>query len=176
MKSLKVLAVAIVLLTIGGMSASAQKIGYINFEAMVGSLPEIQKVQENLQKFQVDSIGGEYERIYNEYKRKDSIVKDVKTPKTVKETAEKDRNDLEATLQDWQNIANRLSQAKQSELLSPLYKKVQEAINAVAKEKGYTYVITQEAFFVAPDADNLAQAVAQKLGIKLPALNAAPQK
>lgn len=168
MKSIKILSVGLIMMLVG-FAASAQKIGCVNGEALVYSLPEIQKVQETLQKFQLDSIGGQYERIMAEYKRKDSIVKAATTPKAVKETAQKDLNDLTATLQNWQQIASQANQEKQAQLMQPLYKKVLDAITAVAKEKGYAYVLAQDAFLVVPDADNITLAVAQKLGIKIPA-------
>ena len=47
-------------------------------------------------------------------------------------------------------------------------RKINEAINAVAKEKGYTHVLSREALLVAPDADNLLQAVAKKLNVTVP--------
>ena len=59
-------------------------------------------------------------------------------------------------------------EAKQNELVQPIYKKVYDAIKAVAKEKGYTHVFNKEAFLVAPEGDDLIIAVATRLKIKIP--------
>ena len=75
---------------------------------------------------------------------------------------------LTQTLQNWQQIAQEAVQNKQSQLLAPVMRKIQDAIQAVAKEKGYTYVVSREAIIIAPDADNMLQAVAKKLNITVP--------
>src|SRR5690606_33023286 len=120
----------------------------------------------DFEKWRQDSIGGTYERLYHEYQEKDSVLKKTTTA-SVKQVLERDLGQLQQTLANWDQIAGQASQAKQAEMFNPLYKKVFDAINAYAKEKGYSYVLTQEAFVVAPDADNLSLPVATKLGIKV---------
>jgi len=58
---------------------------------------------------------------------------------------------------------------KQAQLLQPVYAKVMTAINAVAKEKGYSYVFATGALIVKPASDDLLPLVAAKLGVKVPA-------
>ncbi|HEX7757385.1 MAG TPA: OmpH family outer membrane protein [Niabella sp.] len=166
MKKIKVLAF-VAGFVITGLSASAQKIGYANMEGLVYSLPEIQGIQQQMQKFQQDSVGGEYTRLYEEFRSKDSIAKDPKTSASVKSALEKEVDQLQGTLTNWQQIAGNAIEGKKQQLLAPLYNKVHQAITAVAKEKGYTYVLEQGAFLIAPDADNLSIPVAQRLGIKI---------
>lgn len=167
MKKIKIFAFVLGLVMMSSFASNAQKIGYVNVEGIVSALPEIPKIQAALQKYSEDSIGAQFQALSAEYNRKDSIIKDPKTVKSLKETAQRDLNDIAATLQNWQNIGSQMSQAKQAELLGPLYNKVMDAVRAVAKEKGYAYVLTREAFIVAPDGDNLDLTVAQKLGIKV---------
>ncbi len=166
MKKIKIFTLVLGAVIGGSLAANAQKIGFVNVDALVYNLPEAQKTQETLQKWQVDSVGGEYTRLMKEYQEKDSTLKKTTAP-SVKQLLEKDMKDLEYTLANWQQIAGQYSQAKQAELFGPLYDKVMKAINTYAKEKGYNYVLTQEAAVVAPDADNLSLPVAQRLGIKI---------
>ncbi|MCH5600390.1 OmpH family outer membrane protein [Niabella ginsengisoli] len=173
MKQVKFLAIALGLVMVSMFSANAQKIGYVNVEALVYNLPEAQKVQQDLEKWQQDSIGGTYTRLYQEYQEKDSILKKT-TVASVKQVLQKDLAQLGETLGNWQQIAGQASQGKQAQLFNPLYKKVMDAVNAYAKEKGYTYVLTQEAFVVAPDSDNLSLPIATKLGIKVNPEGSAP--
>ncbi len=59
-------------------------------------------------------------------------------------------------------------QGKQQQLLEPIYRKVDAAIQAVAKENGYTYVFNREALLVMPPADDLLPLVAKRLNVKIP--------
>ena len=87
---------------------------------------------------------------------------------------EKDLGELANTLQNWNQIGGQAVQAKQAQLLAPLYEKVRKAIQDVAKEKGYTYVLSPDVMIVSPPSDDLTPAVAAKLGVKLPAPGATP--
>ena len=60
-------------------------------------------------------------------------------------------------------------EAKRAELLAPLLEKIQNAINAVGKEKGYTYIIdvaTGATVYIGTDAVDVTKDVKAKLGIK----------
>ena len=166
MKQVKFLAVALVLVIAGSFAANAQKIGYVNVDALVMNLPEAQKVQQDFEKWQQDSIGGTYTRLMNEYQEKDSLAK-AATNASVKSALQNDLNRLGQILSNWQQEATQWSQQKQAQMFSPLYKKVTDVVDAYIKEKGYTYVLHAETIYKAPDADNISMAVAPKLGIKI---------
>ncbi len=174
MKQVKFLAVALILVIAGSFSANAQKLGTVDFEGLVSLLPEAKNVQEKLNKFQSDTLNVEFAKLVNDLKEKDSIYRDAKTAASVKKVLEKDLGELNNTYANWQGIANQAVQMRQGVLMQPLIEKVRTAINAVAKEKGYTYVLAPDAFYVMPTTDDLTKAVANKLGLKLPATNAAP--
>jgi outer membrane protein len=170
MKRLKVFAVALGLLIAG--SAGAQiKIGYISVENMVLLMPESAKIDSLIQRYQADSLQPRYNYTLSEYLRKDSMVngKDSsKTPASVRATIREELQEFAYELQNWQSIVQQATESKQQEFLAPIYKKVLDAIKAVAKEKGYTHVLNKEAFLVAPDGDDMLIMVAEKLKVKLP--------
>ena len=168
MKQFKFIAIALGLVIAGCFGANAQKIGYVNVEALVYNLPEAQKTQQDFQKWSEDSIGGQYTKLMAEYQEKDSLVKTA-TNASVKSALENDLNRLGQVLGTWQQRAQEVSQAKQAQMFGPLYKKVMDAINAYAKEKGYTHVLDQQIMVVAPEADILNIPIAQRLGIKVDA-------
>ena len=76
--------------------------------------------------------------------------------------------DIQKRMQDYQNNAQQQVDAKRQELGKPLIDKATAAVNAVAKEKGYAYVLdsSQVSLLVSPDADDLMAAVKLKLGLK----------
>jgi outer membrane protein len=81
---------------------------------------------------------------------------------------ETELQDLQKRIQDYQQSASQKVQEKYNELSKPLIEKARGAVNTVAKEKGYTYVIdtAQVDLIVSPPTDNLMDAVKAKLGLK----------
>ncbi len=167
MKTVRIIIAAFAVVLATGLTANAQKMGYVDGEGLVSLLPEIKDVQTKLQQYQQDSIGGEYDRLMAEYNRTDSIIKNSKT-KSLVDAATKDQQTIAATLSQWQQTATQLNNMKSAQLLQPLYEKVRKAIQDVAKEKGVAYVLAPDVLIVSPPGDDLTPAVATKLGIKLP--------
>ncbi len=85
--------------------------------------------------------------------------------KSVKKT---ELNKLSTELGGEEERIQNLLQQKRDELIMPINKKAYDAIQAVAKESGYTYVFEKEALLVAPPAEDILPLVAKKLNIKLP--------
>ena len=86
----------------------------------------------------------------------------------IKEIKGREIQDAQKRIQDYREAAEQKVQAKQSELLKPIYDKARKAIEDVAKEKGYGYVIDSSAgmLLVSPAADDILAPVKAKLGIK----------
>jgi outer membrane protein len=169
MKKLKMLAMAVVLLIAGSGVNAQTKIGYIDAETVLYLMPEVAKIDSMIQIYQRDTVGKEFNSLMATYQFKDSVYRDsLKVPAAVREQTGKELAQLTQTLQNWQQIAQEAIQNKQSQLLAPVMRKIQDAIQAVAKEKGYTYVLSRESIIIAPDADNLLQAVAKKLNVTVP--------
>jgi outer membrane protein len=170
MKKLKVLVVVVSLLMAGNVSMAQTKIAYIDAETVLYLMPEVGKIDSLVRMYQTDTVAKEFNSLMQTYQYKDSILKDSihPAPAAVKQQIQKELAELLPTLQNWQQIGQEAVQNKQNQLLAPVMKRINEAINAVAKEKGYTYVLTREAILVAPEADNMLQAVAKKLNITLP--------
>lgn len=171
MKKLKVIMLATALI-IAGNAMAQMKIGYIRIDDMVGLMPEIPGIDSLVNIYQTDSLGDEYRTLIEVYQFKDSAYRDsIGTKPAVRKQIQEELPGLIYQIQNWQSISQQKTEAKQNELLAPVYKKVYDAIRAVAKEKGYTHVFTKEVFLVAPEADDMLAAVAVKLKVKLPPTN-----
>src|SRR5215467_9821500 len=174
--------ISVIVITCGFLfatTAKAQKIGYIRVDDMVGLMPETAKIDTLLSKYQNDSLNQTLNNIVQEYQYKDSMLTKVdttKTPKQVLNQLRTDVNVLAYQIQNWQSLAGQAYDAKQQQLLAPLYNKAITAVRTVAKEKGYAYVVSKDAFLVAPDGDDMLPAVAAKLGVKIPAGAASQQQ
>lgn len=64
-----------------------------------------------------------------------------------------------------QYIQNQLERKKE-ELASPIRQKIKKAIDEVACENGYTYVLAKEVVYKGPPADDLLPLIKRKLGLK----------
>lgn len=158
---------------VSGTSVNAQtKSGHISVDQVVGLMPELAKIDSSLQKFQVDSINTELAYLAKDYNYKDSLLnrnKDsAKIPSPIRNQYRQDIQNITYKVQNWETYTQQEMERKQKELLDPVYKKVYDAINAVAKESGYAYVHSRESLIVAPPTDDLLPLVAKKLNIKIP--------
>ena len=168
-KIISVIVLAAGLLFTGNANAQT-KFGYISIENIVGLMPETAKIDSILQRYQADTINPQYAQIVQLYQYKDSVYRDSvhPAPPAVKKQIEQELPALINQIQNWQQIVNQAVEAKQNELLAPIYKKVYDAIRAVAKEKGYSHILSKEAFLVAPEADDIILLVATKLKVSVP--------
>ncbi len=146
------------------------KIGYISTQELVSIMPETAKADSNLQQYRTALIQNAQEKQssletaiekFNKYSATMSVsVKDVKRGEL-----QKMLNDLQA---EDQRIQQQLQQ-RQQELIAPINRKAFDAVQAVAKENGYSYIFEKDALLVAPPGDDVLQLVAKKMNIKVPA-------
>jgi outer membrane protein len=167
-KFLSVLIVAAGLLVAGTNNLQAQgKIGYIDVNELIGSMPEAKKADTMLQQYQQalvqsandkqSALAQAIEKFNTDSTKMSQAVKDVKR----KEFQEK----ISELSGEEQKIQNELERKRQ-ELAGPIQKKALDAIKDVAKDNGYNYVLPKEALLVAPPADDIMPLVKKKLGIK----------
>lgn len=169
----KLLKVALVALGVVFMSNFAQaqtKIGYVAIEQIVPLLPEYKTATTVLTTAQngwvetINKLSSELQTKAKDYEAKRATMSEATRSVTESELA-----DLQKRGNDMQTKAQQDLEAKQAEQMAPLVTKIKAAINAVAKEKGYTYVLntsSPELLLVAPPADDLLAAVKTKLGLK----------
>jgi len=169
MKKIVTIVVVVMGLVLAGNSTKAQgKIGYISLQELIPSMPEYKKEDTALNDYQ-NALGQNFEDMKREYMEKDSLLQSKDTLKYTKaqlELKKREISDMVVKLQGWQQQAQQLYQQKQQELIQPIQKKAVDAVQTVAKENGYAYVLTKEALLTSPPADDLLPLVKKKLGIK----------
>jgi outer membrane protein len=171
MNKIKFFLLAAVAIIAVSYNAQAQKTGYIRVDDVVRLMPETQKIQGALEKFQSDSLQPRLQYTLSEYQRKDSLVngKDsLKTPAAVRAQIREELQQMMYELNNWQQIQQQVIQQKQDQLLEPIYTKAINAIQQVAKDNGYAYVYVKDALLVAPPADDLLPLVAKRLNLTVP--------
>ncbi len=175
-KLVKVAVVAIGILFSAGMAQAQQKFAHIDAAEILKAMPEMKTADANLQTFtkqkqaSLEQMDGERQRKVQAYQDKAKTLSEANKAQVGKEleTMGKDIQDLEKRLMEAQQKAQQELGTKQGELYQPIYQKVENAIKAVAKEKGYAYVfdVSQSGVVYFDGGDNLNTAVKAKLGIK----------
>ncbi|MFM7671497.1 MAG: OmpH family outer membrane protein [Bacteroidota bacterium] len=154
-------------------SYAQTKIGYVSLDQVVGYMPELapEKFKKDTvgQQFVKDSIMPRLNYIQSEYQKKLQEYTDTTKPKSVRDIIGKELQSYQDELSQADAFIQEVLQYKQQEFLGPFYAKAQKAVESVAKKKGYAYVVTPQAFLVAPEQDNLLVPVLTELGIKIPA-------
>jgi outer membrane protein len=173
MKKILIITAVVIGLVTAGYSSKAQaaaaggKIGVISLQELIPTMPDYKKADTALNDYQ-NALGQNFEDMKREYYEKDSAITSKDTIKLTKaqlEIKRREVSELLVKLQGWQQQAQQLYQQKQQDLISPIQKKAVEAVQTVAKENGYAYVLSKEALLVSPPADDLLPLVKKKLGI-----------
>ena len=167
-KLFKVALVAGCMLFVGSFAKAQTKIGHINFTQLVQQLPEFKTVQSQIDIYQkqfIDQLtlmNNEYQTKGKEYQAQAATMTDA-----VRTSKQAELADIQKRMQDLQNSAQQQVEAKSNELFKPLSDRAKAAINAVATEKGYTYVLdsSQTSLLVFPAGDDLMASVKVKLGL-----------
>lgn len=166
---MKKIIVVLTLIFSTAVAFAQQKIGYINSEELILSMPEAKKADGDINAYaktfqdQLTTMQKELETKYKAYE------KDVKTmSEAMKDVKEKEITDLQGRIQSTQQSAEEKIAAKRQELLKPITERADKAIQEVAKEKGYTYIIdaSSGSLIYATASDNIIADVKAKLGIK----------
>jgi Skp family chaperone for outer membrane proteins len=168
------MATSAILFTAG--TASAQqpvKIGYFDEQLVLGLMPGIDKVSQQIESFQQDSLKDEYDYTYKQFMREDSIFKkdSATMPPKARDMAMSDLNKYRQKLVYWQQYSQEAVGQKQEQLLQPYRVKILAALNEVIAEQKYTLVLKNDAlspYVNPPLLDNLAVRVAIKLKLTLP--------
>ena len=165
---------------LGISTVSAQKFARINVQEIVMAMPEFDEAQKNLEAFGKD-LNEQMEQIQVEFNNKlaDFQKNQATMAASVKQMRQQELEQLQQRFSEFQQIAQQDFQKKQAELIEPVQKKANEAVNKVAKAAGYIAVFNTSvpslAYFDEAQLTDIAAAVKKELGIvETPA--AAPAK
>lgn len=165
MKKMLLLIAAAMLFSIG--TADAQKYGHVNSGEILEVMPGIDSLQIKLKAFQ-DDLQTMYESMVTEFQqKKDKFDREVGTMSSaVRQVREKELQDLTTRIQEFQANAQDDLEEKQYELAKPYQDAIQDAINKVAKNNGYSYIFDTKILLYYGTGDDITPLVKKELGIK----------
>ena len=151
-------------------NAQGAKVGYTSADAILSALPEAKTIEAEMKAYQAQ-IGKEFESKQKELQEKyEKYLKEAQTlAPVVREQREKEIQSLQNNMQEFEQKAQRDIQQKQQTLLAPVYDKIQNAIDEVAKADGYDYILSSDAsgfpiILFAKEDHNITNKVITKLG------------
>ncbi|MES2141250.1 MAG: OmpH family outer membrane protein [Bacteroidota bacterium] len=168
MKNIVKQAVVGVVMMACSFTANAQKIAHVNLDSLISIMPESKVAQQGVQAYakqleqQVTAMQTELQTKYAEFQEKSKDLAEV-----VRASKEKELNDLNTRIQEFQQQAQADYQKKTAELSKPVYDKAKKAIDQVAKENGYKYALDTSTGLVLyfEPTDDILSLVVKKLGI-----------
>jgi outer membrane protein len=148
--------------------AEAQKIAHVNLDSLVSGMPETKIASDAAQTYfkglEQESIAmqTELENKYKDYMEKEAGMSDL-----LKKTKNEDLQQLQRRIEDFRNQATQDYQRKTAELTAPIMDKARKAIENVAKEGGYKYVLDTSSqnptVLYSEPSDDILAAVKKKL-------------
>ena len=163
----KILAIAaMALLTL---TASAQKLGRVNFTELYQLAPEADAAREQITAMQneaqetFNTMVEEYQTKMNQYQQKNATW-----TAAIKDAKEKELVDIQNRIQDFQQSISQELQQKQAELMNPIMEKAQKAVQDLAKAQGIVAVFDSGSalYFDETAVVDLTAAARKALGIK----------
>ncbi len=142
----------LVLLAVLGMAAivshaqtASTKIGYADVDYIFNQMPESKQIDSELKslqtqlKNQIDTKYQEFQKKFQEYNQNINNMIDA-----VKANTERELQQMQQNIEKLQQDAQTTVQNKQNQLMEPVFTKVGKAIEEVAKENGYSFILSQQ--------------------------------
>jgi outer membrane protein len=152
------------------LSVSAQKIGYVDSQAIIEMIPEVKEAKANIETFrtQLQKRGQEMlqalQRKYQDLERREAQGEIA--PKQLEAEVAKLKEE-EGKIMQFEQESQQKIVKKSEELLSPIRDNIQQAISEVASENGYDYIFDFSTGFVlyADQSTNVNELVKAKMGL-----------
>ncbi|MCY7352151.1 MAG: OmpH family outer membrane protein [Cytophagaceae bacterium] len=152
---------------------ASQKIGYTNVDYILSQMPETKVIETEIKtkEAQYQTLIGQKQKDlqdkYANYQKNSATMSEV-----IRADMEKQMQGLQTNLQEFQQNAVQELQGKQQQLLAPVLEKIDKAIKEVAKENGYTFVLSTDisrelspVLLYTTEEYNLTDLVFKKMGV-----------
>tara|TARA_R100001369_G_scaffold83854_2_gene116403 strand:- start:217 stop:720 length:504 start_codon:yes stop_codon:yes gene_type:complete len=148
---------------------SQTKVGTINVDYIVSQMPELETVKKEVEEYS-KTLDTDLQKKVTDYKAKVEAYKTGEASFTEAQKQEKQQElvNAESDIAKFQQNGNKLISIKQDDKMRPIYTKIGQALDKVAKAGGYTQVLTADASVVYfEDKYDLTKEVLKELGITI---------
>lgn len=161
-----------------GFSVKAQealKIGYTNGDYILSLMPQAKQIDAELKAYE-KQLQNQLQAKYTDLQTKmgDYQKNAASWDELIRTDKEQEIQNLQQSVQEFQVKAEQSMANKRNQLLKPVYEQISNAIDAAAKENGYTHVFSAgtpgfDVLLYAREEDDISNLILGKLGITPPA-------
>jgi len=157
---------------VSAQAQETQKIGYADWEYIFSQLPEFKQIDSEL-KTHGTQLENQLKAKYADYEGKVKAYQGMPatTPDAIRADKERELQGLQESIQKFQQDAQTSLQNKQTALMDPVFKKVGKAIEDVAKENGFAFIMAPQVMgggdilLYSDEKYNISDLVLKKLGV-----------
>lgn len=170
-KSIATWAISAIMLVVGFQANAQSKLAHLNVDELLGLMPETQAAELELQTY-AGQLQKEMEDMQKEAQTKyQNLIANQNNWTQLRLSKEQEElQSMGQKMEEFQQRAQEELQKKQMELMRPIIEKAQDAVNAVAKESKFTYVLdsspSKGVVIFTENGENILPLVKAKLGIK----------
>ncbi len=157
-----------ILIAIPSFGFAQAKFGVIHTETLMSEMPEIKEVQAALEasskkyEDEFNVLREEFDKLYAELQKLDET-----TPQTIKDRRIAELQDKDTRIQQFRKTSMEDLQRQEMQLMAPIREKINQAIQAVGKEGGFTFLFEDTMpIYVGTDVTDVTSLVKAKLGMK----------
>ena len=154
---------------LGASSLFAQnKMGYFNLQKVLPQIPAYQEAQKAMETYgkqieaEVKSKQSEFEQKLKVFQ--EGMQSNAFTP-AIAASKERELQSLQQQFQQFQQTVQVDAQNKEVKLMTPIYEKIEAAINKVSETNGYKYVMKSEFLAAGDKTSDISNLVLKEMGI-----------
>ena len=150
---------------------ASTKVGYADVDYIFSQMPESKQIDADLKslqsqlKNQIDTKYQDFQKKLADYQANLNTMIDA-----VRANTERELQQMQQNIEKLQQDAQTTVQTKNTQLMEPVFKKVGKAIEDVAKENGYTFILSQQiggldVILYGDEKMDISDLVLKKLGV-----------
>ena len=152
-------------------TASATKVGYADIDYIFTQMPESKQIESELKSLQTqlkNQIDGKYQEFQKKLQEYNANINNMID--AVKANTERELQQMKQNIEKLQQDAQTTVQNKNNALMEPVFTKVGKAIEDVAKENGYTFILSQQiggldVILYGDEKNDVSDLVLKKMGV-----------
>jgi outer membrane protein len=146
------------------------KIGHVDMNEIISMMPESDSAQSLLEKdsreleTMLENMQVEYNIMLDKYQQNLDSYSQM-----IRQTKESELLEMQNKIQAFQQSASQQLQQRNYELMQPIYTRIQEAIDKIATQEGFTYILDisrGSVVFSANNSQNINSLVLSELGVR----------
>jgi outer membrane protein len=146
-----------------------QKIGYTSINYILTQLPDAKRIESELKAYQAQLENSMQAKVKDFQEKAAAYEKGAATmADIIKADKEKELQNLQTSLQEFQRNAQADLQKKEASLVQPVVKKIYDVAAEVGKENGYAYILNSDEsnpiLVLAPKENDISELVLKKMG------------